>query len=105
MIGMIEKGLRTWELIDLDEFIKNYMESEKYADFEYRTNILTYEVAELTKSIIYKRYYGYYEIDLMVKLSDILFTTLCLATISGIKFQDILNIGIQRYHDKVYKVK
>lgn len=105
MIKQIEKGLRTWELIDLDSFIENYMQSEKYKDFDYRVGILTYEVAELTKSIIYKRYYGHYEIDLLVKLSDILFTTLCLAEISKIEFADILNIGIQRYYEKVYKVK
>lgn len=105
MIKQIEKGLRTWQLIDLDAFIENYMATEKYKDFDYRTGILTYEVAELTKSIIYKRYYGKYEIDLLVKLSDILFTTLCLAKISKIEFEDILNIGIQRYYEKVYKEK
>lgn len=105
MIQNIEKGLKTWELLDLDVFLSNYLESEKYKDFEYRLMILQYEVAELFKSIVYKRYYGHYEIDLKVKLSDILFTTLLMAKISNVDLKEVLNIGIQRYYEKVYKEK
>ena len=101
----IEKGLRTWELIDLDYFLLNYLAKEKFKDFDYRKDILTYEVAELTKSSVYKRYYGKYEIDLVVKLSDILMTTLLIAKISKIDLRDIMNIGIQRYYERVYEKK
>ena len=101
----IEKGLRTWELIDLDLFLDAYLSKEKFKDFDYRKDILTYEVAELTKSSVYKRYYGKYEIDLAVKLSDILMTTLLIAKISKIDLRDILNIGIQRYYERVYEKK
>lgn len=101
----IEKGLRTWELVDLDLFLDTYLVKEKFKDFDYRKDILTYEVAELTKSSVYKRYYGKYEIDLVTKLSDILMTTLLLAKISNINLRDVLNIGIQRYHERVYEKK
>lgn len=101
----IEKGLRTWELVDLDSFLLNYLAKEKFKDFEYRKDILTYEVAELTKSSVYKRYYGKYEIDLITKLSDILMTTLLLAKISKIDIRDLMNISIQRYYERVYEKK
>lgn len=101
----IEKGLRAWQLVDLDEFCRRYMDNEKLKTFEDRLAILQYNISELWKSIVYKRAYGKYEIDLVVKLSDILMTVLLLVNISKTNLADVVNVGIQRYHKKEWKSK
>ena len=101
----IEGGLKAWELVDLDDFCSRYMSKEKLKSFEDRLAILQYNISELWKSIVYRRAYGRYEIDLVVKLSDVLMTVLLMINISKIDLSDVVNVGLQRYKDKEWESK
>lgn len=98
----IDESLRAWQLVDMKSFLKEYLKDEEFQDFEFRSEILAYEVGDLMKSVLYKKVYGDYEIDLKTKLSDIIMTALMLGVIADIELDDIINIGIQRYHDRMY---
>jgi len=105
MINHLSKGLIAFDLIDLDNYLNNYLNTERFKDFEYRLKILTYNVGDLNKRLVYEQFYGYSSIDLKTCFSDILMTILLLCKIKGFQLSDILNIGISRYDEKVYKTK
>lgn len=101
----IEKGLRAWQLVDLQYFLEKYLEKEKFKDIDYRIDILMYNVAELIKSRVYKKAYGKFEVDIVSKLADILMITLSITILADLNLSNVVELGIQKYYEKEWSNK
>ena len=78
---------------------------DKDKTFDTRVDILMYNVADLIKSKVYKKFYGKFETDLLVKISDVIMISLALCVIANIPISKVVYWGIQRYHERVWETK
>ena len=101
----LTNGIRAWELVDLQSFMESVVAKDKDKTFDTRVDILMYNVADLIKSKVYKKFYGKFETDLLVKISDVIMISLALCVIANIPISKVVYWGIQRYHERVWETK